>query len=94
MIINAFIQYYEANKSLVFEKFTNQSNWPMIWKFAKVIRDALTHNGAIRIDIKKMGKVHWKTLSYDFTNNEKVIFYNDITAVELILLMEEMDKAI
>lgn len=35
--------------------------------------------------------VHWRNLKYDFKDNGRPVLFNDLTGVELILLMEEMD---
>ena len=33
----------------------------------------------------------WRNLKYDFNDNGRAILFDDLTGVELILLMEEMD---
>ena len=33
----------------------------------------------------------WRNLKYDSSNNGRPILFEDLTGVELILLMEEMD---
>lgn len=92
MISNAFVQYFEANRSLAEAKFSKDTQrWPMEWNFGRVVRNALVHKGSIRIDNKNASAVTWKSLSYSHSENGKQILYRDVTAVELVLLMEEMD---
>ena len=92
MIANAFVKYFEMNRSLVESKYTKDTRlWPMTWNFGRVVRNALAHNGGIKIDNINSPPVTWKNLTYSYLNNGKQILYCDVTAVELILLMADMD---
>jgi hypothetical protein len=95
MIANAFVKYFEETRSLAQKKYsTDTQRWPSVWNFGRVMRNALGHKGAIKIDNPNAQAVKWRALSYSPSDNGKAILYHDVTAVELILLMEEMDAAI
>lgn len=94
MIQSAFIHYFESYRVKVESKFGKEPiKWPEIWNFARVIRNAFAHGGKIKFDNQKSPKVNWKSLEYDPKSNGKNILYKDITPVEVIYLMEEMDRA-
>lgn len=95
MITSAFIKYYEENRSFTVTKYSeNSQNWPSVWKFARVVRNALVHKGTIKLDKPNAQPVVWRGLSYSNSDNGKAVLYHDVTAVELILLMEDMDAVI
>lgn len=95
MIANAFVKYFEETRTFTEAKYsTNCQQWPSVWNFGRVIRNALGHKGTIKFDNPNAQPVTWKSLSYSPSDNGKAILYHDVTAVELILLMEDMDAVI
>lgn len=95
MIANAFVKYFEETQSLADEKYsTNKQQWPSTWNFGRVVRNALVHKGTIRLDKPNAQPVAWRSLSYSPSDNGRVVLYHDVTAVELILLMEDMDAVL
>ena len=93
LIESLFSQYYENYKLEILKTFGKDFNkWPSEWNFARIIRNAFSHGGRIKIDNPSAKKVSWKNLEYDFYSNDTIVLYNDLTAVELILLMIEMDN--
>lgn len=95
IIQSTFSQYYENIKSTIEEKFGKEvENWPNVWNFARVVRNAFSHGGRIKISNSKAPKIVWRELEYDYYSNGKSIMYTDLTAVELIFLMIEMDTHI
>jgi len=90
-----FLRYYESYKEEI-EKTAGYDPyaWPEPWNFARVIRNACAHGGAIYFENLKAPGVNWQTLTYSPADNGKVIFYSDISWVEIIMLMEEMDKSL
>lgn len=95
IIQSTFSQYYENIKSTIEEKFGKEvENWPNVWNFARVVRNAFSHGGRIKISNSKAPKIVWRELEYDYYSNGKSIMYTDLTAVELIFLMIEMDSHI
>jgi hypothetical protein len=92
MIANAFVQYFEATRVLAEQKYTtNTQAWPLTWNFGRVVRNALSHGGTVNFTNQNAPLVSWRSLSYGPAQNGRQLLYQDITSVELILLMEEMD---
>lgn len=92
MISNAFVQFFEANRECIESQFgTSTQGWPSVWNFARVVRNAFAHGGTINITNAKSPPVSWRGLAYDANRNGRQLLYNDFTAVEIILLMEDMN---
>jgi hypothetical protein len=92
MIANAFVQYFEATRDAVENKYTkNTQVWPSIWNFGRTVRNAFSHGGTVNIVNTNAAPVTWRTLTYGHAQNGRRLLYQDITSVELIILMREMD---
>ncbi len=93
----SFIRYFE-NYRVEIEKIKGSDpyNWPEPWNFARVIRNASAHGGTIKFDNLDAKEVVWPTanLMYSPKDNDKKIFFTDFSVVEIVILMEEMDKAL
>lgn len=90
---DAFVSYYERHVDVV-ESFWGKEmkgNWPSVWKFGWAMRNACAHNGFIYFKRKDHPGVSWQNLRYDYTDNDRQVLFDEITGVELILLMEQMD---
>jgi hypothetical protein len=87
----AFVRYYEAQKQSIRAKYGDVSKWPSEWNFARILRNTFAHGGAVNFDNPKAAPVSWKTLTYSPADNGRVITFVDITPVETILLLEELD---
>jgi hypothetical protein len=92
LIKAVFIAYYEQFSLDIKAKYGRIQNWPSVWNFGRVIRNAFVHNGIITIRDPKSPPVAWGKLSYSAADNGKSILYVDLAVVEIILLMEEMDS--
>lgn len=93
LVGDAFVSYYERHLDAVETRWgrESQGNWPMVWWFAWAVRNACSHNGKIYIKSRDHQAIHWRNLKYDSSKNGRPILFEDLTGVELILLMEEMD---
>lgn len=92
MISSAFVQYFEANRSRAAAKYgTNPQGWSSTWNFGRVVRNAFAHGGVINITSATAPPVTWRGLSYGSSQNGRQLLYQDLTPVELIILMEDMD---
>jgi hypothetical protein len=80
-----FLQYFETNRP---------SALSAVWEFGRVVRNACAHNGRIDVRNPDAPPVGWKTLTYSPADNGREIWFRDFTAVEILLLMEEMDAAL
>jgi hypothetical protein len=94
LIMSTFVHYFESIRPLVKSKYGGQQNWPPTWNFGRVVRNAFAHGGKIKIDNPNATPVAWKNLSYTYNENGRQIIYRDITPVEMVLLMEEMDATV
>lgn len=94
-IQSAFVHYFESNRQKVESGFgADPYSWPPEWNFARVVRNAFAHGGEIDFRNKKAKPVSWNSLTYGPSDNGRSIIYVDVTPVELILLMSDMDASI
>ncbi len=93
LIGDAFMSYYERHLDAVEARWgkEREGRWPMVWWFAWAVRNACSHNGKTHFKTASHPAVHWKSLSYSYANNGRQVLFEDLTGVELMLLMEEMD---
>jgi hypothetical protein len=90
-----FLQYYESVLSDIELLYTTDVNkWPSVLNFARVIRNACAHRGQIYFLNLNAHSVNWKTLEYTPLDNGRNILFQDITSVEVILLMEDINKVL
>jgi len=95
LIESAFVHYFESFRPEVEAKYgTDVQSWPTEWDFGRVVRNAFAHGGKIDIRNDNAPPVAWKTLTYTSNDNGRQIIYQDVTPVEIILLMEDMDAVI
>jgi len=60
--------------------------------FGRVVRNAFAHGGLINIENPNSQPVSWRGLTYGPQHHGRQILYTDVTPVEVIFLMDEMDK--
>lgn len=96
LIGSTLIRYYESVIPAVRNRFgTDSTNWPGVWNFGRVIRNALAHHGGrINFDNSRAQPVSWKSLTFSPADNGRQVMFVDITTTEVILLMEDMDAAV
>ena len=96
LIGDAFISYYERHVDIAIKNWGKETDgeWPAVWSFGWAIRNACSHNGKIHFTSPKHAPVTWRTLNYDIKDNGKQVLFDELTGVELILLMEEMDLSL
>lgn len=94
-IAHTFVHYFESTVSLVRNTYgTNPAQWPAVWNFGRVVRNAFAHGGRINIQNPAVPPVTWRSLTYAYSDNGREIVYQDMTNVELVILMDEMDQAV
>lgn len=92
LVGDAFVSYYERHLDAVESRWgETRSAWPAVWRFGWAIRNACSHDGKIYFTGQGSKPVMWRNLKYDFNYNGRAILFDDLTGVELILLMEDMD---
>lgn len=55
------------------------------------MRNACMHNGCIYFKRKSRPGVSWQSLKYDYRDNDRQVLFDEVTGVELFLLMERVD---
>jgi hypothetical protein len=86
--------YYERYLDDIQGAHTKSStNWPSLWRFGRVVRNAMAHGGRIRIDSKNATPVNWRSLSYSYKDNDRLVLHGDIWPGDLVYLLREMDRA-
>jgi len=85
--------YFERNRPHIEQKFGTDPNssWPSAWNFARVVRNAMAHGGAITFLSQTSPPVSWKGLSYSPANNGKNILHTDLWPGDLLDLIRDMD---
>lgn len=93
LVGEAFLSYYERHVDMVENLVGKESEgrWPQAWGFGWVIRNACAHDGNIFFKRSQHLPVQWRNLTYSYADNGRQVLFDDMTGVELILLMEEMD---
>jgi hypothetical protein len=95
LIASAFIKYFENYRPSIELKFGGDPySWPSCWNFARVVPNALSHGGEVNFVKSNAKPVSWMSLTYSPVQNGRPLLYNDMTPVELILLLEDMDAQV
>jgi len=80
--------FFESQKEEMRRKYLRSEVWPPVWNFARVIRNAMAHDGKVRINDST--KVSWKSVSYSNFDNGRIIVNVDIWPGDFFFLMREM----
>ncbi|MEX2642865.1 MAG: hypothetical protein WD270_05400 [Acetobacterales bacterium] len=92
---HAYLTYFESIKDTITRQ--HGSNWNT-WtieelKFAYQIRNACAHSGKVHFANPNATGVTWKGATYQPSDNGRKIF-DDLSVVEILLLMEEVEDAL
>jgi hypothetical protein len=94
VICPVFVEFYEDHlpwlKANVSPKDTQ---WPSVWQFGRVVRNAVSHGGCCKIDDPKFVSVQWRGLIYGPAQNKRPILDTDLTFADMLILMFEMSDA-
>lgn len=96
LVGDAFVSYYERHVATAEAKWGKESTmkWNPVWNFGWAIRNACAHDGKIYFRSADHPAVHWRNLQYTHADNGRQVLFGELTGVELILLMEEMDLSL
>jgi hypothetical protein len=93
VIQSAFVHYFESFRPKLETRYGQSPQaWPAAWNFARVLRNAFSHGGRIHFLNSNAASVQWRTLNYGPADNGQMILFRDITPVEVVLLMDEIDS--
>jgi len=70
---------------------TNYHEWPEVWNFARVVRNAITHGGTININSENAPTVEWRGVVYNHTKFGTPI-ETELAVGDLFFLMLDMDQ--
>lgn len=96
-IRSSFISYFEAYKGRIEDKYSRQaSQWPAVWNFARIVRNACGHGGTINISNSNSDAVLWRNYRFDASSNGTSILFgrSGLSTVDIIMLFEDMDKVL
>lgn len=92
-----FIEFFEQYDEWLFRNVgpDPKNDWPMVWRFAYMVRNAIVHNGKISFN-RKEPPVAWYGLSYEYKDNgtELIGVGKPLYIGDLFLLMLEMSDAL
>ena len=89
---SAFITYYEAADPK--EHFGGSgADWAPVWRFGRIVRNALAHDGCIDIRNKDANPETWRGITYGPEQNGEAILFRDFAIPELLYLMIDMEEA-
>jgi hypothetical protein len=86
-----FVEYFEAYKDWLYGLLGRPDNWPPQWRFGRIVRNAISHNGCVKIDRQQEPPCTWNNLTYSYADNGRKIVLVDFGLADMILLLFEMD---
>lgn len=86
-----FVHFFEnAKHSLKCQFGKNPEQWPPIWDFARVVRNACAHGGHLHMAGIKPHPVSWHHLKYHQTLNGRQIVGADLSVGDMLVLLFEL----
>ena len=89
------LQYFEEMKSRVEAKYGKDTQqWPSVWNFGRVLRNAAGHAGCINFQNLSAQPVSWGNLVYSPADNGREAWLLDWEPSDVIFLINDLDAAI
>jgi hypothetical protein len=92
LLLSMFVNFYEKHKKDTESQFGNIQTWPTEWKFGRVVRNSLAHDGKISFYKSTAPSVSWRGLTYSADNNGQEIIHTDLWPGDVIYLMIDMNN--
>lgn len=70
---------------------TDCYQWPAVWNFGRIVRNAASHGGRLDWRNSKAPPISWHHLDYSTSEHGRQIICGDLDVADLLLLMLEMD---
>lgn len=86
--------YFERHRPIIASRFGPIKDWPPVWNFARVVRNAMAHGGKISIINANDPPGRWKGAHYTINDNDRDILASDLWPGDLFDLIIEMDSYI
>jgi hypothetical protein len=94
-VFPTYVQFFEDRKLWIESSYgSNTYNWPSVWNFGRVIRNAISHRNALDFRNQNAPPVTWYNLSYSAADHGKKLFETDFSIADVIVLMFEMNDAL
>ena len=87
-----FTAFYEEHVETVATAHSAAADWPDVWKFGRIVRNALSHGGDL--NITKPTTATWQSLTYSQSDHGKPIILVDLWPGDLIVLLKDMQDAL
>lgn len=89
---SCFLRYFETNRPTIEARFgKDPSAWPPAWNFARVVRNAFAHGGLLTFQNASAQAVSWQGLTYGPSRQGRQLIFQDMSFVEVVALLEELD---
>ena len=90
----AFVAFYESMKPKISAKYGRTRNWPPGLLFLKTVRNAISHDGTVRIQDSNEAASVWRGARYDQSDNGRQIIGTELTLGDLLVLMLDVHAEI
>ncbi len=87
-----FSSFYAAQDDWLKNRFKDIQKFPQTIGFARLVRNALAHGGALNIDNAKQPPISWRGLTYSYAQNNRRIFDGDIGLADLVILLVDFGR--
>lgn len=87
-----FTAFYEEHVAAIKAAHGSGASWPSVWKFGRVVRNALSHGGDL--EIRQQTAVSWQSLHYTEVDHGKRVILVDLWPGDLLLLLKDMQDAL
>ena len=90
MVRAMFLSFFERYNAWLTDNLGDAVNWPTTLNFARVVRNSVAHGG-IKFRNPSSPPVAWRTLTYDYSHNGRVIIGKDMATGDVLGLLFEID---
>jgi hypothetical protein len=92
MFAAIFALAYEGPLNWQREVDSNPAKWPPVLAFCRVVRNAIAHDGRVRIANAKAPPVSWRGLTYGYGDNGKALLGPGVGTGDLLILLFDLDE--
>lgn len=85
------ISYFEIHRPTVEARYGSINNWPAVWQFARMVRNAMSHGNKINITDGKSAT--WKGLTYSSADQGRPVINFDLLPGDLFLMLRELEDS-
>lgn len=86
------VSYYEKNRRHIEDRFGKIDNWPPVWQFARMVRNAVSHGNKVNIIDGKSAT--WKGLTYSPASQGRIVINSDLFPADLIIMLRELEDSL